>query len=171
MYPKGWDQQREESVESHFEFLKRWQRTMYEAGWTGVSWPKEYGGRGASLMEQVIFWQELALAGAPPLANVLGVGLVGPTLIAFGTEAQKKRYLSKILSAEEIWCQGFSEPDAGSDLANVRCEARLEGDHYVVNGQKVWEQLWLGGRTGASSWCEPIQRRPSTKALPSCWWR
>jgi alkylation response protein AidB-like acyl-CoA dehydrogenase len=151
--PKDWDAKRDQTMHQRFDFLKRWQRTMYEAGWAGVSWPREYGGRGASLMEQVIFWQELALAGAPPLANVLGVGLVGPTLIAFGTEAQKKRYLSKILSAEEIWCQGFSEPDAGSDLANVRCEARLEGDHYVVNGQKVWNSYgW------AADWCQLVVR-------------
>ena len=151
--PKDWDAKRDQSMHQRFDFLKRWQRTMYEAGWAGISWPREYGGRGASLMEQVIFWQELALAGAPPLANVLGVGLVGPTLIAFGTEAQKKRYLSKILSAEEIWCQGFSEPDAGSDLANVRCEARLEDGHYIVNGQKVWNSYgW------AADWCELVVR-------------
>lgn len=157
--PKDWDAKRDQSMHQRFDFLKRWQRTMYEAGWAGISWPKEYGGRGASLMEQVIFWQELALAGAPPLANVLGVGLVGPTLIAFGTEAQKKRYLSKILSAEEIWCQGFSEPDAGSDLANVRCEARLEGDHYIVNGQKVWNSYgW------AAHWCQLVVRTDPTAA-------
>lgn len=151
--PKDWDAKRDQTMHQRFDFLKHWQRTMYEAGWAGVSWPREYGGRGASLMEQVIFWQELALAGAPPLANVLGVGLVGPTLIAFGTDEQKKRYLSKILSAEEIWCQGFSEPDAGSDLANVRCEARLEGDHYVVNGQKVWNSYgW------AADWCQLVVR-------------
>src|SRR5258707_14755052 len=89
-------------------------------------------------MQQVIFWQEMALANAPPLANVLGLGLIGPTLIHFGTSAQKERFLRKILSAEEIWCQGFSEPDAGSDLANVRCEAKLEGDDYVITGQEAW---------------------------------
>ncbi len=153
--PKDWDEHREESLEARFEYLKRWQRKLYDGGWAGISWPKEYGGRGATLMQQVIFWQEMALAGAPPLANVLGLGIIGPTIIAFGTEAQKKRYLAKILSAEEIWCQGFSEPDAGSDLANVRCEAQLNdaGDHYVVNGQKVWNSYgW------AAHWCELIVR-------------
>jgi alkylation response protein AidB-like acyl-CoA dehydrogenase len=151
--PKDWDERREESMESRFEYLKRWQRKLYEGGWAGISWPKEYGGRGASLMEQVVFWQEMALASAPPLANVLGLGIIGPTIIAFGTEAQKKRYLAKILSAEEIWCQGFSEPDAGSDLANVRCEAKLDGDHYIVNGQKVWNSYgW------AADWCELVVR-------------
>lgn len=162
--PKDWDSRRGEpakaqSMEERFEFLKKWQRKMYEAGWAGVSWPKEYGGRGASLMEQVIFWQELAQAGAPPLANVLGLGLIGPTLIAFGTEAQKKRYLSKILSAEEIWCQGFSEPNAGSDLANVSCAAELQGDHYIVNGQKVWNSYgW------AADWCELVVRTDPSQA-------
>ncbi len=146
-------------MEERFEFLKKWQRKMYEAGWAGVSWPKEYGGRGASLMQQVIFWQEMAQAGAPPLANVLGLGLIGPTLIAFGTEAQKKRYLSKILSAEEIWCQGFSEPNAGSDLANVSCSAELQGDHYIVNGQKVWNSYgW------AADWCELVVRTDPSQA-------
>ena len=151
--PKDWDQFREEAMEPRFEYLKRWQRKLYEAGWAGLSWPKAYGGRGATLMEQVIFWQEMALADAPPMANVLGLGLIGPTIIAFGTEAQKKRFLPKILSAEEIWCQGFSEPDAGSDLANLRCEGRLEGDHYVINGQKVWNSYgW------AADWCELVVR-------------
>jgi alkylation response protein AidB-like acyl-CoA dehydrogenase len=151
--PKDWNEHREESMESRLEYLKHWQSKLYQGGWAGVSWPREYGGRGASLMQQVIFWQEMALADAPPMANVLGLGLIGPTLIAFGTEAQKKRFLPKILSAEEIWCQGFSEPDAGSDLANLRCEARLDGDHYVVNGQKVWNSYgW------AAHWCELVVR-------------
>jgi alkylation response protein AidB-like acyl-CoA dehydrogenase len=151
--PRDWDERREEAMESRFEYLKRWQYKLYQGGWAGISWPKQYGGRGASLMQQVIFWQEMALANAPPLANVLGLGLIGPTLIAFGTETQKKRFLPKILSAEEIWCQGFSEPDAGSDLANLRCEGRLEGDSYIVNGQKVWNSYgW------AADWCELVVR-------------
>ena len=151
--PKDWDEFREAAMEPRFEYLKIWQRKLYEGGWAGLSWPKAYGGRGASLMQQVIFWQEMALADAPPMANVLGLGLIGPTIIAFGTEAQKTRFLRKILSAEEIWCQGFSEPDAGSDLANLRCEGRLEGDHYVVNGQKVWNSYgW------PADWCELVVR-------------
>ena len=151
--PKNSEHRRDESIDAHFDFLKHWQRTLYEGGWAGISWPREYGGRGASLMQQVIFWQEMALAGAPPMANVLGLGLVGPTMIAFGTEAQKARYLPKILSAEEIWCQGFSEPNAGSDLAGLQTDARLDGDHYVVNGQKVWTSYgW------AADWCELVVR-------------
>jgi alkylation response protein AidB-like acyl-CoA dehydrogenase len=151
--PKDWDERREDSLEVRFEYLRSWQRKLYDAGWAGISWPKEYGGRGASLMQQVIFWQEMALAGAPPMANVLGLGLIGPTIIAFGTESQKNRYLPKILSAEEIWCQGFSEPNAGSDLANLQTEARLDGRDYVVNGQKVWISYgWAG------DWCELVVR-------------
>ncbi|HEY6306338.1 MAG TPA: acyl-CoA dehydrogenase [Candidatus Angelobacter sp.] len=151
--PTDWDERRDDSMKQRFEYLRRWQRKLYDGGWAGISWPKEYGGRGASLMQQVIFWQEMAQVSAPPLANVLGLGIIGPTIIAFGTDAQKKRWLSKILSAEEIWCQGFSEPDAGSDLANVRCQAELEGDHYVVNGQKVWNSYgW------AADWCELVVR-------------
>ena len=151
--PKEWEGVREEPLEQRFEFLRRWQRRLYDAGWAGISWPKEYGGRGASLMQQVIFWQEMARAGAPPLANVLGLGLIGPTIIAFGTEDQKRRYLQKILSAEEIWCQGFSEPHAGSDLASLQTEAHRDDGHYVVNGQKVWTSYgWLG------DWCEVVVR-------------
>jgi len=151
--PKHWDRMREEALEERFDFLRKWQRKLFDAGWAGISWPKEYGGRGASLMQQVIFWQEMARAGAPPMANVLGLGLIGPTLIAFGTETQKKRFLEKILNAEEIWCQGFSEPNAGSDLASLQTEARLDGDHYVVNGQKVWTSYgWI------ADWCEVVVR-------------
>ena len=153
--PKDWvktlaalDGQRE-----HFEFLRAWQRTVYEGGWAGISWPKQYGGRGAGLMEQVIFTEEMARAGAPHMPGLLGLALVGPTLINFGTDAQKSRFLAKILSGEEIWCQGFSEPNAGSDLAALRTEARLDGDHFVVTGQKVWTSSgW------AADWCELVVR-------------
>jgi alkylation response protein AidB-like acyl-CoA dehydrogenase len=155
--PRDWEHRRHESLDAQFAFLRQWQRTLYQGGWAGISWPKEYGGRGASLMQQVIFWQEMARAGAPPMANVLGLGLVGPTIIAFGTEAQKARYLRKILSAEEIWCQGFSEPNAGSDLAGLQTEARRDGDEYVINGQKVWTSYgWL------ADWCELVVRTDST---------
>jgi alkylation response protein AidB-like acyl-CoA dehydrogenase len=152
--PADWEKRRnEEEMQAKFEFLRAWQKKMYDAGWVGIAWPKEYGGRGATLMEQVIFTEEMARAGAPHLANVLGLSLIGPTIIAYGTDAQKKRYLPKILSADEIWCQGFSEPNAGSDLANVRTDARLDGDHYVLNGQKVWNSYgWAAG------WCALLTR-------------
>src|SRR5580658_920715 len=151
--PTDWAERREESLESRFEYLRAWQRKLFEGGWAGVSWPKQNGGRGANLMQQVIFWQEMALATAPPMANTLGLGLIGPTIIAFGTEAQKPRYLANILSAEEIWCQGFSEPNAGSDLASLQTEARLDGNFYVVNGLKTWNSYgWI------ADWCELVVR-------------
>jgi len=152
--PNDWETHRlRDSMEDRFQFLRAWQKRVYEAGWAGVAWPKEYGGRGASLMEQVIFTQEMAAAGAPPMANILGLALIGPTIIAYGTEAQKKRYLANILSGDEIWCQGFSEPNAGSDLAGLRTEARLDADHFVVNGQKVWNSYgW------AAHWCALVTR-------------
>src|SRR5262245_13343933 len=112
-----------------------WSRKLYEAGYAGLTWPKEYGGAGAPWNLQAIALEELARAEAPQHIGVIGLGMAGPTIIAHGTEAQKRRYLAKILSAEEIWCQGFSEPGAGSDLAAVRTSARLDGDRFVVNGQ------------------------------------
>jgi alkylation response protein AidB-like acyl-CoA dehydrogenase len=124
-----------------FEKLREWERTLYEGGWAGVAWPKEYGGRGASLFQQAIFTEEYALAQAPDRINRLGLGLLGPTLMVYGTDEQKAAHLSKVLACEEIWCQGFSEPGAGSDLASLRTKAVLDGDHYVINGQKVWTSL------------------------------
>lgn len=152
--PSDWEAHRlRDSMEERFKFLRQWQKKVYAAGWAGVAWPKEYGGRGASLMEQVVFTEEMAKAGAPPLANVLGLALIGPAIVAYGTEKQKKRYLANILSGDEIWCQGFSEPNAGSDLAGLRTEARLEGDHYIVNGQKIWNSYgW------AADWCALVTR-------------
>jgi len=115
-----------------------WQKKMHAAGWVGISWPKEYGGRGASFMQQVIFDEEYFRARAPVLPTASALNLLGPTLIHWGTEEQKKRHLPRILSADELWCQGYSEPDAGGDLASLRTRAVDHGDHFVVNGQKVW---------------------------------
>jgi alkylation response protein AidB-like acyl-CoA dehydrogenase len=127
-----------EDRDDYIEYLRDWQRKLYEGGWAGISWPKEYGGRGASLMEQAIFQEELARANAPQLIGTIGLSLVGPTIIAMGTGAQKSRYLAPILSGEEIWCQGFSEPNAGSDLASLGTKAIRDGDEFIVNGQKTW---------------------------------
>ncbi len=121
-----------------FERRRAWQRTLNAAGYVGLSWPKEYGGRGATLMEQVIFEEEYFRSRAPVLPGYSGVSLAGPTIIHLGTEEQKRRFLPRILNADDIWCQGYSEPGAGSDLASLRTRAVDAGDHYVVNGQKVW---------------------------------
>lgn len=147
----------EEEKGEYFNFLRAWQQKLFEAGWAGVSWPVEYGGRGAALIEQAIFTEEWARAEAPPLINVLGLSLIGPTIIAVGTPEQKSRFLTKILSAEEIWCQGFSEPNAGSDLAGLSTKATLDGEHFVVNGQKIWTSL-----AHVSDWCLLLVRTDPT---------
>ena len=121
-----------------FERRRAWQKTMHAAGWVGITWPTEYGGRGAGLIKRVIWEEEYAAARAPVLPGNMALNLVGPTIIHWGTDAQKRRHLPAILAADEIWCQGFSEPGAGSDLASLRTRAVDRGDHYVVNGQKVW---------------------------------
>jgi alkylation response protein AidB-like acyl-CoA dehydrogenase len=155
---RGWleanDPGREpEGDEAGFEFRREWQRKLYEAGWAGVSWPEEYGGRGATLVEQAIFNEEVVRAHSPQMANVLGLAMGGPTVVAHGTEEQKQRYLSPILSGEEIWCQGFSEPDSGSDLASLKTKAVRDGDDWVVTGQKVWTTL-----AHHSKWCMLVAR-------------
>jgi alkylation response protein AidB-like acyl-CoA dehydrogenase len=117
---------------------KAWQRRLHAAGFVAVGWPREYGGQGAGVVEQTVVDEELVRARAPGLIGLLGVEMVGPTLVQWGTAEQKRRFLPPILTADEIWCQGYSEPDAGSDLASLRTRAVLDGDHFVVNGQKVW---------------------------------
>jgi alkylation response protein AidB-like acyl-CoA dehydrogenase len=120
---------------------RAWQKKMFEAGYIGLNWPREHGGKGATLMEQLLFSEALIETGAASPVNVLALGMLGPTLISLGTDEQKGRYLPKMLDADEIWCQGFSEPNAGSDLSALRTRAERQGDHYVVNGQKVWTTL------------------------------
>jgi alkylation response protein AidB-like acyl-CoA dehydrogenase len=139
--------------DANYRWRTDWQRRLNDGGWAGVHWPKEYGGRGASLMETAIFFEELGRAGAPLPSNVLGLLLAGPTLMVWGDDRQKERYLPTILSAEEIWCQGFSEPEAGSDLAGLKTRAVKDGDEWVVTGQKVWT-------SGAqySKWCMLVAR-------------
>ena len=121
-----------------WERNKRWHKKLYAEGWVGMNWPKEYGGRGATFIEQVIFQQELGRLGLPMGINVLGIIMTGPALMQWGTDAQKKRYLQPIIAADEIWCEGMSEPGAGSDLAAMQTRADLQGDSFIVNGQKVW---------------------------------
>lgn len=127
-----------ETDPGYLEYLRKWQQTVFAGGWSGIAWPKEFGGRGASYMEQAILHEEMAAANAPPQIGVIGLSLVGPTIIAAGTNEQKEKYLARILSGEDIWCQGFSEPNAGSDLASLSTAAVRDGDDFVVNGQKVW---------------------------------
>jgi alkylation response protein AidB-like acyl-CoA dehydrogenase len=121
-----------------FKMRRAWQKKLFESSWVGVGWPKQYGGRGATLMQEAIYNEELARAKAPSTANVIGLGMAGPTILSVGTQAQKDRYLPRILSGEEIWCQGFSEPNAGSDVAALQTRAVREDNYFVVNGQKVW---------------------------------
>jgi alkylation response protein AidB-like acyl-CoA dehydrogenase len=135
------DDPADDRVASNRETFERrcaWQKTMHAAGWVGITWPKEYGGRGAGLIERIIWDEEYAAARAPVLPGSMGLNLVGPTLMHWGTDAQKQRHLPAIQNADEIWCQGFSEPGAGSDLASLRTRAVERDDHFLVNGQKVW---------------------------------
>jgi len=120
---------------------REWSRKLNEAGYAGLTWPEEYGGRGAPYSHQAIVLEEFGRAEAPQHVGVIGIGMAGPTIMAHGTEKQKERHLPKILSAEEIWCQGFSEPGAGSDLSSVRTRVEPQEDHFVVNGQKVWSSF------------------------------
>jgi alkylation response protein AidB-like acyl-CoA dehydrogenase len=135
------------------EARRSWERTLGADGWLGVSWPAAYGGRGATAMEHVIYLEELFGAGAPDPLNTLGLNLVGPTIIEAGTDEQKQRFLRPMLRGEAVWCQGFSEPNAGSDLAGLQTRADRDGDDWVVNGQKIWS-------SGAqySDWCALLAR-------------
>jgi alkylation response protein AidB-like acyl-CoA dehydrogenase len=136
-----------------FEFARTWQKKLHEGGWTGLSWPQEYGGRGATLIEQAIFNEEIARAGAPSPANVLGLVMGGPVVITHGTDAQKERYLEPILTADEIWCQGFSEPESGSDLASLKTRAVKSNGEWLVTGQKVWTTY-----AHKAKWCMLVAR-------------
>jgi alkylation response protein AidB-like acyl-CoA dehydrogenase len=138
-------------------FKQNWDRTVFEAGWAGIGWPREYGGRGATLVEQAIFLEEMARARAPEGLNIIGRNLAGPTIMRHGTAAQKERFLRPILTGDEVWCQGFSEPNSGSDLASIRCRADLQGDKFVVNGQKVWTSF-----AQYAHWCFLLCRTDQT---------
>jgi alkylation response protein AidB-like acyl-CoA dehydrogenase len=139
--------------EENWEVRLEWERLLGRDRWVGLSWPEEYGGRAASIVEQVIFHEEFAKANAPARVSLFGEGLFAPTLIQYGTEKQKRRFLPKIQSVEELWCQGYSEPNAGSDLSNVQTRAVLDGDQWVVNGQKVWTTL-----AHRAQWCFAVVR-------------
>ena len=132
---------------------RRWQRRMCDAGWVGVGWPREHGGRGATLTEEIVFHQEVARAGAPELVNVVGINMLGPLLIQYGRPDQKERFLPGILNGDDIWCLGMSEPGAGSDLASLKTRAVLDGDEFVISGEKIWSSY-----ASYSSYCFLVVR-------------
>ncbi|MGH7934486.1 MAG: acyl-CoA dehydrogenase family protein, partial [Candidatus Binataceae bacterium] len=136
--------------------LTDWQRRLYEAGYLGISWPVEYGGRGKTIVESAIFNEEMARVRAPAPLNELGLSMGAPTILEHGTEGQKRRFIKKILTCEEIWCQGFSEPASGSDMASLQTRAVLKGDEFIVNGQKVWTSLGH-----LADWCMLLVRTDS----------
>jgi len=139
--------------------LRAWQKTMSEARWVGITWPREYGGREAGIPEQIAYVEEMARARAPEIIGNLGIGIAGPPILSYGTEEQKRRFAPRILSADDLWCFGFSEPGAGSDLASLRTTAGLEGDHFEVSGQKVWTTLGH-----QADWCMLLARTdPETR--------
>jgi alkylation response protein AidB-like acyl-CoA dehydrogenase len=139
--PQGWRDAGPGRGRSDEAVSREWSKRLYDAGYAGLTWPREYGGRGAPYTHQAIFLEESARAETPDHIGVIGLGMAGPTIIAHGTDEQKSKYLGKILSGEEVWCQGFSEPGSGSDLASLRTRAEVDGDDYVVNGQKVWSSF------------------------------
>ncbi len=152
--PRDWERIRQSlSSEARAEFLVDWQRRLHAAGYVGLHWPKAYGGRGATVMEQVIFLEELARARAPELANQIGLDMAGPAIMAHGTEAQKRLHLPRILAAEHIFCQGFSEPGAGSDLAGIETRAERRAGSFVITGQKVWTSY-----AHYATWCTVLAR-------------
>jgi len=152
--PEGRDAAAADTAEARVALGRTWQRRLFEGGFAGLTWPREYGGRGAGPIEAMIWGEEYARAGGPDLIQLaVGTALVGPTLIHHGTQAQKARFLPPILKGEEVWCQGFSEPGAGSDLANLRTRAELEGDAFVVTGQKIWTSF-----AQHSQWCILVVR-------------
>jgi alkylation response protein AidB-like acyl-CoA dehydrogenase len=161
--PPGWGTPGHHAPRSAAEKIaasKAWQATLYRGGWAGMTWPRQCGGRGATLIEQLIFNEECAAADAPDSINLaVALGLVGPTLIACGTDEQKARFLPRILRGEDIWCQGFSEPNAGSDLAALRTRGEVGGDAIVVTGQKIWTSF-----AQFADWCILVVRTDSTAA-------
>ncbi|MEK4536723.1 acyl-CoA dehydrogenase family protein [Peribacillus sp. FSL K6-1552] len=139
--PEGWldgTNKVSKNEDEYAIFLRNWQRKLYEGGWAAVAWPEKYGGREATLMEEIVYQQEMVRVKAPALVNYVGIHMVAPTLMQIGTEEQKSKYIQKILTGEEVWCQGYSEPNAGSDLSAIQTSAVKDGDRWIINGQKVW---------------------------------
>jgi len=140
-------------TDEHFKVLREWDATVADAGWAAISWPTEYGGRGATVLEQLVFTEQTIEAGLPTPVNVIGLNNIAPAIMEYGTEQQKRQLLPRMCRAEDIWCQGMSEPEAGSDLASLRTRAVLDGDVFVINGQKTWTSL-----AHHADWCELFVR-------------
>ena len=160
--PEGWGTPAcppPDTIDGLVRFDRAFQNRLFAAGYAGLSWPKEYGGRAASLIEQIVFMEETARAKAPLPINLAGLTMAGPVLIRHGTDEQKRRFLRPILTSDEVWCQGFSEPGAGSDLAGLRTSAVRDGDDFVVNGQKVWTSF-----AHYAQWCMLLVRANPTAA-------
>lgn len=151
--PEGWSARPARPGRMDEDAAREWSRRLFEAGYAGLTWPTEYGGAGAPYTHQAILLEEVARAEAPEHIGIIGLGMAGPTIISHGTEEQKARHLRPILSGEEVWCQGFSEPGAGSDLASLRTRAVRDGDDFVVNGQKVWSSF-----AHIADWCILVTR-------------
>ena len=151
--PDGWSERPAKPGRMDEHAAREWSRKLFDAGYAGLTWPEKYGGAGAPYSHQAIFLEEVARAEAPEHIGIIGLGMAGPTIISHGTEDQKVRYLRPILSGEEVWCQGFSEPGAGSDLASLRTRAVRDGDAFVVNGQKVWSSF-----AHIADWCILVTR-------------
>ena len=148
-----------EDDEERREFQGAWQRRLAEARWIGIQWPAAYGGRDATLKQQILYTEEMARARAPGVLDPVSVNIVGPTVIRYGTDEQKRQWVRRILPADDVWCLGFSEPNAGSDLASLRCRAERDGDHFVVNGQKTWSS-----KAHFARWCLLLARTDTTVA-------
>jgi alkylation response protein AidB-like acyl-CoA dehydrogenase len=140
-------------LDARVAVLREWQKDVYDAGLVGIAWPGEYGGRGGTASQQLVANLEMARAGAPELIGVIGLDVVGPSIVAHGTPEQKRAYVKRMLTGEDIWCQGFSEPEAGSDLASLKTRAEYDGDHFVINGQKTWTSYAKYAR-----WCAVLAR-------------
>lgn len=155
--PDPWPKdQRNEANPQYWQHLRDWQKRLFDGGWAGVSWPKAFGGRGASPIQLSLYLAEVARADAPQSVGVIGEALVGPTIMVAGTEEQKSHYLKRILTGEDIWCQGYSEPNSGSDLASLGTRAVRDGDNYIVNGQKIWTSF-----AHMADWCLLLVRTDS----------
>ncbi len=168
--PTGWRGLGALDREDAEAFVEAWRTALYRHGFLGVSWPREYGGAGLTQLEQVVLVEELAKAGVPAMApnDTFSIKMVGNTLVRWGTEEQKRRFLPRILSGEDRWCQGYSEPDAGSDLAGLKTRAVRDGDEWVIDGQKIWTSRAHARRIGCSSSPAQIPTHRSTRGSRSC---